>query len=206
MGFDTSLTNIKPEEIYDLDKSGESTETLDTAEMSESSEDHFDEYKEMVDRFNDRMLPGSDQQNDGNNRSLDEKNTDSTRLQSSLPPDIARYKAEIWYPECRDCACCQGFKYGCTCAPLNYGICMCVTGVPDDFPTATMFPQDFCYQNSYCTIPPPPESQTFPIERRGSKRNIYTDNRQRKGNAPCRFFFSAAGCRHGDKCSFSHTK
>jgi len=174
--------------------------------MSDSSEDHFDEYKEMVDCFNNRMLPGSDQQNYERNCSIDESNTDSIKLQSSLPPDIAKYKTEIWYPECKDCACCQGFKYGCTCAPTNNGICMCITGgVPDDVPAETMFSHDFWYEKPHCTIPPL-ESQTFPIERRSSKRNIYTDNRQRKRNAPCRFFFAGAGCRHGDKCSFSHTK
>ena len=189
------------EEIHEFDKSGESTETLDTAEMSESSEDQFDEYKEMVDNFNNRMLSGSDQQNHEDNPSIDEKHTNPIKLQSMLPPDIAKYKAEIWYPECRDCACCQGFKYGCTCGPLNNGICMCITGIPGDATVMTMNSHEFWYQQLQCTIPPV-ESQP----RRNSKRNMNSDNRKRKVNAPCRFFFSAAGCRHGDACSFSHTK
>eukprot|EP00535_Pseudo-nitzschia_heimii_P009013 CAMPEP_0197192578 /NCGR_PEP_ID=MMETSP1423-20130617/25257_1 /TAXON_ID=476441 /ORGANISM="Pseudo-nitzschia heimii, Strain UNC1101" /LENGTH=190 /DNA_ID=CAMNT_0042645485 /DNA_START=78 /DNA_END=647 /DNA_ORIENTATION=- len=190
MDFNTSLTSIKPEEIYDIDKSGESTETLDTTEMSVSSEDQFDEYKEMVDNFNNRMLSGSDQQHNERNPTVDDTNANSIKMQSTLPSDIAKYKTEIWYPECRDCACCQGFKYGCRCAPSNNGICMCITGVPDDVSIVSMYSHEYRNDQLQCTILPL-ESQP----RRNSKRNLYRD--KRKVNAPCRFFFSATGCRQG---------
>jgi hypothetical protein len=44
---------------------------------------------------------------------------------SGLPAHMVRHAAEFWFPECRDCTCCKGFKHGCTCATSNNGVCTC---------------------------------------------------------------------------------
>merc|ERR1712238_503781 len=50
------------------------------------------------------------------------------------PSHMAKHAAEFWFPECRECSCCQGFKYGCKCAASNGGSCTC--SADDDAPTA----------------------------------------------------------------------
>lgn len=44
---------------------------------------------------------------------------------TGLPAHLARHAAEFWFPECRDCACCNGFKHGCPCVATNNGQCTC---------------------------------------------------------------------------------
>ena len=45
---------------------------------------------------------------------------------SSLPAHLASQAAEFWFPECRDCTCCKGYKHGCSCG----GLCQCSGGTP----------------------------------------------------------------------------
>lgn len=35
-------------------------------------------------------------------------------------------QAEYWFPECRNCSCCQGFKHGCNCCKSGSRVCSCV--------------------------------------------------------------------------------
>jgi len=204
MELNSGATTFAPEEVDIIKKSSESTQSSETTVISETSGDSFDEYKEMVDNFNEMMDPDSEQQHhagahsDIHTSSTDDENMNSMEVRSSLPSGIARYAAEIWYPECRDCGCCQGFKHGCNCAASNKRICMCVTGIPDDTSIVTMNSNElWCQQlqSKSHSI----EFQLHPTERRCSRRGV-------KVVSPCRFFFSAAGCRHSDACSFSHTK
>jgi len=211
MGLRKGVTT-KLEEVSDVDKSGESTESLETTEMSDASRDSFDEYKEMVDEFNGRIDSDSILQHyagapsDNNNATADGC-IHPSEARSGAPDDTARYSAEIWYPESRDCTCCQGFKYGCICV-ANHGICRCCTGGLDNIPVATMNPYDVWYQNLQCKPIEvrPAEVQFQPQERQHSRRNLCENvNSREKINSSCRFFFSSTGCRYGDACSFSHT-
>jgi len=43
---------------------------------------------------------------------------------SSLPAHLASQAAEFWFPDCRDCECCKGYKHGCSCG----GLCKCSGG------------------------------------------------------------------------------
>lgn len=38
--------------------------------------------------------------------------------------------AQSWFPECRDCSCCQGFKHGCRCCQGSSRVCSCVATKP----------------------------------------------------------------------------
>ena len=47
-----------------------------------------------------------------------------TAAATALPAHMAGHAAEFWFPECRDCACCRGYKHGCSCG----GLCRCSGG------------------------------------------------------------------------------
>ena len=36
---------------------------------------------------------------------------------------LSSHAAEFWFPECRDCPCCKGFKHGCQCRTANVTTC-----------------------------------------------------------------------------------
>eukprot|EP00980_Cylindrotheca_fusiformis_P001819 scaffold408_cov71-Cylindrotheca_fusiformis.AAC.20 len=59
------------------------------------------------------------------------------RVETGLPAHMAAHAAEFWFPECRDCTCCKGFKHGCSCASSNHGICSVCSGVQSAPPPAT---------------------------------------------------------------------
>jgi hypothetical protein len=42
---------------------------------------------------------------------------------SGLPEHLAKHASEFWFPESRDCTCCNGFKHGCRCAASHGGVC-----------------------------------------------------------------------------------
>lgn len=44
----------------------------------------------------------------------------SASSSAALPSHLVKHAAEFWFPECRDCTCCNGYKFGCpTCCPTN---------------------------------------------------------------------------------------
>mmetsp|Transcript_30479 Transcript_30479/g.73128 ORF Transcript_30479/g.73128 Transcript_30479/m.73128 type:complete len:100 (+) Transcript_30479:79-378(+) len=42
---------------------------------------------------------------------------------AALPPHMKKHAAEFWFPQSRDCACCNGYKHGCACQASNNGTC-----------------------------------------------------------------------------------
>eukprot|EP00547_Thalassionema_nitzschioides_P005236 CAMPEP_0194218604 /NCGR_PEP_ID=MMETSP0156-20130528/24135_1 /TAXON_ID=33649 /ORGANISM="Thalassionema nitzschioides, Strain L26-B" /LENGTH=151 /DNA_ID=CAMNT_0038948015 /DNA_START=221 /DNA_END=676 /DNA_ORIENTATION=+ len=54
-------------------------------------------------------------------------NTTSTSSEAALPSHLVKHAAEFWFPECRDCACCKGYKFGCPncCATKEYCSACC---------------------------------------------------------------------------------
>lgn len=104
--------------------------------------------------------------------------TSTARVETGLPSHMKAHAAEFWFPECRDCTCCKGFKHGCTCSPSNYGVCSVCSGVQ--------------------TAPPP--SAAPPVSAASAPPSAYSSNK-----SPCKFFSSPRGCRFGDKCRFAHS-
>ena len=88
-----------------------------------------------------------------------------------LPP----HAEEFWFPECRNCTCCHGYKHGCGCC-ITKGMqsCTCAGGTPSTTTTAPPFPRG---------SPPPKQKKQPPL---------------------CKFFTSPGGCRFGAKCRFAH--
>ena len=107
---------------------------------------------------------------------------------SSLPAHMVKNAAEFWFPECRDCGCCNGFKHGCACG----GLCTCSGGRKVESNMARGGP------SHYGGVPG------------GSGGGAGAGGAGRGGNyggnskAPCRFF-QMGTCRFGDSCRFSHS-
>lgn len=236
----TVTTTCKLNQAKDMDHSDESTETRETEVMSETSRVSFDEYKEMLDDFNQRInIEAQKQQQTGESShhssqiSFDEYTSIVDKMNGSIRPELDKqdhardpsissksggkipsHLAGSWFPECKDCSCCQGFKFGCNCGPTNEGVCMCITGGPpgvngfvngglpgvtglvsDDISVMTM--------NSYRSSQSQFQCRPARLEKRRSKRRIKPSV---DTNRPCRFFLSETGCRKGDACPFNHTK
>jgi hypothetical protein len=51
---------------------------------------------------------------------LDLNRKAGTQQATTLPP----FANEMWFPECRDCSCCSGFKHGCSCCSGAINTCI----------------------------------------------------------------------------------
>jgi len=108
--------------------------------------------------------------------------------------DLPPHANEFWFPECRDCNCCKGYKHGCQCCTKEgKRSCKCA---PSTGPTTT------------ASVPPPTASwqpaAPGPGTGGGSGYNTYGRPGGGRGTQMCRFFTSPGGCRFGDSCRFSH--
>lgn len=101
-----------------------------------------------------------------------------------LPP----HAEEFWFPECRNCTCCHGYKHGCGCC-ITQGMTSCKCG--SGGVAATISPTT---ANTTRTVPTPPQATATTT---GPKRKSTT-------KPLCKFFTSPGGCRFGDKCRFAH--
>lgn len=99
---------------------------------------------------------------------------------------LSSHAAEFWFPECRECACCRGYKHGCDCVKKEKFIAC---------------------QAATCNIDPAHKDQkltedTMPQQRgdNNSGRRSTSDN----ASNMCRFEQSPGGCRFGASCRFRH--
>ena len=46
----------------------------------------------------------------------------------SINGKLTKNAAEFWFPECRNCECCTGYKHGCKCCVGGVTQCSCVSG------------------------------------------------------------------------------
>ena len=171
------------------------------AQLAAAMRDSFSEYAEMVENIEEEMDQDAsappDNVPDGG--------------QTRLPPHMVQHAAEFWFPECRDCSCCQGFKHGCKCAAANGGSCVCVGGQAPPvssgsimISTTTAGPSASPgggggggYNHSGNNNPSP--QSRYSGRGRGGR-----GGGGGRGKIPCKFYFSPSGCRFGDSCTFDH--
>eukprot|EP00603_Paraphysomonas_imperforata_P015838 CAMPEP_0114461198 /NCGR_PEP_ID=MMETSP0104-20121206/6148_1 /TAXON_ID=37642 ORGANISM="Paraphysomonas imperforata, Strain PA2" /NCGR_SAMPLE_ID=MMETSP0104 /ASSEMBLY_ACC=CAM_ASM_000202 /LENGTH=316 /DNA_ID=CAMNT_0001633955 /DNA_START=229 /DNA_END=1179 /DNA_ORIENTATION=+ len=80
---------------------------------------------------------------------------------------LTKAAAEFWFPECRECSCCKGFKHGCSCCQGAVSMCSCAAPSPTDTDLSTkqqqsqqQFPQQLLTPDcSPSSLPPPPSAQ-----------------------------------------------
>ncbi len=67
---------------------------------------------------------------------------------------LSKHAAEFWFPECRNCLCCKGFKHGCPCCVGAINTCKdagCVDGAMGEKSDQSAPDNTF--------LPPPPFAQ-----------------------------------------------
>jgi hypothetical protein len=91
---------------------------------------------------------------------------------------LSEHAAEFWFPNCRECNCCKGFKYGCPCTRQR-GFLAC--------------------QDSTCSIDD---------KEKGVKSEKPATPAQSPSNSSqmmCRFESMPGGCIYGSNCRYKHT-
>lgn len=152
---------------------------------------------------------------------------------SFLPPGavpssngvLSVHAKEFWFPECRNCTCCKGFKHGCDCCAGGVDTCAkgdCVdaehiTKVATDLAaksgtsektvdassdsvaaglaSAISIASEISGGNSLTVTPPAPPAHEGKITHTTSNAGP---------EDMCKFYMSGGGCRFGDSCRFKH--
>lgn len=110
---------------------------------------------------------------------------------SGLPEHLAKHANEFWFPESRDCTCCNGFKHGCRCAASHGGVCdSCTPGGGSGGPPASSLPQ---------------ASANHVRAPGGGGFHPAAGQPGGGGQQICKFFRSPQGCRFGSGCRFLHS-
>jgi hypothetical protein len=165
-------------------------------------EDSFSEYAEMMDNIENALEDEAHNDFAPENPTAATDNHNFTR-QTVLPPHLQKHAQEFWFPECRDCSCCNGFKHGCLCAASNGGVCLCTTG-------GTRPASGLGSGRAAAGAAPGGGRPVQAYAERGISSNSFSGGRGRggggRGRVPCKFFFSQSGCRYGDSCTFSHQR
>jgi len=99
--------------------------------------------------------------------------------QQVLPP----HAEEFWFPECRNCTCCHGYKHGCGCC-ITQGMQSCSCVIRGGNPSTMAVPSHPTTNTTTSSVPTPKQKKQTPL---------------------CKFFTSPGGCRFGDKCRFAHS-
>mmetsp|Transcript_28370 Transcript_28370/g.76871 ORF Transcript_28370/g.76871 Transcript_28370/m.76871 type:complete len:206 (+) Transcript_28370:228-845(+) len=197
---ESTMSATRNAKMNGMNKPADSTET--TSKTSETFQDSFQDYsEEFVDNMEDISNPALDPTDLNVRTTMCVEYIDNEILQSS----------ELWFAECRSCPCCQGFKHGCMMCASWFGsfTCRCVVtgingaGPPDDVSamTANSIDQSCHVRRPRCGSGGSRKSGDSSKRSRALKRK-----KNRSQNEPCRFFFSAGGCRYGDTCSYEHSK
>lgn len=111
--------------------------------------------------------------------------------------------AEFWFPECRNCPCCNGFKHGCSCRSNGVDTCThpeCV----DPSHTASV--------RARVAASPPASAPSGPISHGNPSPRPSPSFAPPRGpptggdeaSVPCKFWSSPMGCRFGSTCRNSH--
>ena len=150
----------------------------------DSYDESFSEYAEMMDNIEAEQEGADD--NDLAEHMAGAAVGSPAVATSELPAHLAHHAAEFWFPECRNCQCCNGYKHGCTCSPSHGGVCRCSGG-------------------SLQPSAPGPTHSGGPGRGAGRGGSGRGGRGGRGGKASCKFFMSPAGCRFADSCRFAHT-
>ena len=100
--------------------------------------------------------------------------------------NLSALAGEFWFPECRDCVCCQGFKHGCACCKTS-GALQCTEPFCGGLTTPSL-------QTGYSTTPAVRRSVPPPVPATASTAS----------SQPICSFYQSGACRFGTSCRFRH--
>lgn len=136
--------------------------------------------------------------------------------------------AEFWFPECRNCECCHGFKHGCQCCKGGVNTCQMENCVNREFASAVASAlaarestQSGPTNSGTSSVRSPSSGQSQPRDAPATGRGGYPYPPQvpyapqgqpfggpppataNGATQPCRFFLQGS-CRFGASCRFAH--
>jgi hypothetical protein len=136
---------------------------------------------------------------------------------SFLPPGavpsqngvLSAHAKEFWFPECRNCTCCKGFKHGCDCCVGGVDTCKNAECVSAEHTTQVASELASRPAGDAGSAPAPapavapaPASMPAPAPA-PSPRYSAAPPRPPASDEVCKFFMSG-GCRFGDSCRNAH--
>lgn len=112
---------------------------------------------------------------------------------------LSAHAAEFWFPECRNCDCCKGFKHGCSCC--KNGVTSCTAANCEDNEFKQQVTSELA---SRPTAPAQTAStSTYTVEA------PHSPHPAPRAAAPpaevCKFESAPGGCRFGSSCRFKHS-
>ena len=203
---------------------------------NETAEDLFEQ--DEVDRaIDEHGISGADlEQMAGLEKDMENANVDAEYVRPAntspkastgafLPPGampttktgaLGTHANEFWFPECRNCPCCKGFKHGCKCRTGMVNACQdpnCTTivEVVEEKPVEVK-PR----HKSVVTFKPKPATGDAPVATapvveaaspavaRVAPAAINTGANGVDTRAPCTYYASVRGCQYGAQCRFKH--
>mmetsp|Transcript_40534 Transcript_40534/g.41369 ORF Transcript_40534/g.41369 Transcript_40534/m.41369 type:complete len:370 (-) Transcript_40534:556-1665(-) len=186
-------------------------------EYNEQTEEELavmDELQEEIDKIAvttpESPKPTTQQNNSGNSRGASTLPAGATPGEGGV---LNAHAAEFWFPECRNCTCCNGFKHGCSCCKNGVNTCQNESCVNEEFtsqvastlaargtsaPVSSSTSSAAPSQGSYARAAPAP-----PVTGYGYTPPPQSYNSG--GAGPCRYFLQGS-CRFGASCRFVHTR
>ena len=142
--------------------------------------------------------------------------------QSAMPSQngkLSAHAGEFWFPECRNCPCCKGFKHGCDCCKAN-GVDTCKDPACIDGAFESQVSAELATRSAATSAPAsaaapaavPTTESAAPASPAAAPVTTSTNEAtqpasvSREGSADnlCKFERSPGGCRFGAGCRFQH--
>eukprot|EP01038_Epipyxis_sp_PR26KG_P010158 gene10158-13665_t len=121
---------------------------------------------------------------------------------------LSKHAAEFWFPECRNCPCCKGFKHGCQCRTASNENCKDPQCVDIAYQSSVNNQLESRITNNAPPAPATRGSSTLQISP-PTPPISHTNSNTAPVNSPgiiCKFESSPTGCMYGSKCRFKHMK
>lgn len=113
---------------------------------------------------------------------------------------LSSFAGEFWFPECRNCPCCKGFKHGCDCCKSG-GVTTCKDPNCIDGAFETQVNAELASRPVPATSSASAPPSSGPAH--GGAKNSYPPA-STGGDNLCKFEKSPGGCRFGASCRFQH--
>lgn len=161
------------------------TECIDIQELENDDEDDPEDDPEELEQLMEQMDKNFEEYS---TQTASQKVLPSGAMPTSQNGKLSEHAAEFWFPECRECQCCKGFKHGCNCVKQDSFIAC---------------------QHETCIIDPSHVGQKVSASPRrppsSSPRNLQRSNSGgSRGPNVCKFESMPGGCRFGSNCRFQH--
>lgn len=113
---------------------------------------------------------------------------------------LSPHAAEFWFPECRNCPCCKGFKHGCPCRSPAVDSCTHAECIDQVYKTSVT--NNLALRPE---VPSPTASSSAPSASpaRAVASHSPSSPASYGGGPVCKFFLSG-GCQFGASCRFVH--